>query len=105
VKRDGDWQKWTYAEYLEDIYTAAKGFIHVSNFLHIISATCSTVRYFQFGVRNWCWLEVYPWISGVGDQTMIGWDHGGALFPVTTHSASAYWDSFGQVVRLDTDYH
>jgi len=27
VKRDGDWQKWTFKDYLRDVRTAAKGFI------------------------------------------------------------------------------
>ena len=32
VKRGGEWVKWTYAQYLSDVYTAAKAFISVRVF-------------------------------------------------------------------------
>lgn len=31
VKRDGEWEKWTYKRYMQECRTAAKGFIKVNN--------------------------------------------------------------------------
>ena len=36
VKRNNQWQKWTYAEYMRDCRIAAKGFIKVKGFLIMI---------------------------------------------------------------------
>lgn len=52
VKREGQWRKWTYAQYMEDVRRAAKSLIKVTEFRNFFIAVVESRDAYKF-VTNW----------------------------------------------------